>query len=369
MSDKTVSSSFGSELELTIAEAHKGWDPVVLLRHLDRQYAQNEQWGVALGTVCIIAVGLRVWVKAVTLKAFRADDWCILVAFGLYAGLTATIFLLGRDFRALFRAHYETLGPISQALTAYNAIYVLCTIFCKTSFTLFMLNLFSRSSRWQRYTIMILLGISTLVGLVYLGFTPTCGITFLEESKGTCNLLHTTNIISIAWSVCNMLVDIVFAILCVQLIWGASMSKRNKIWASALLCFGSVGAAASVLRVITYIGLGWQTLNEQRVLIARYSTMEAGITIAAASFATLRPLIRDWFSRLMTSYGASSAGRTYGDGKSRGKSGNKSMVKSRMGEKEVFDGPTGLGMGGITKKDEVNVTVAVVQERKGKEMV
>jgi len=163
----------------------------------------------------------------------------------------------------------------------------------------FLLYLFPAQDRIRRGIVYFLLFASiTLATIVFaLGFT--CGGNTLSQSRGArCHLVGAYNHSNLAWSVVNMVTDFSFSILCVQLIFLAKLNIRAKLVASSLMLIASAGAACSILRVTACAGVGWSDLTLGRTVIARYSTLEAGICIIAGCLATLRPLMAIFFGFL-----------------------------------------------------------------------
>jgi len=149
----------------------------------------------------------------------------------------------------------------------------------------------------------------------------------MHTGSDWCPVQQTFVNFSIAWSFFNAFTDIVFAILAVQVLWGAKMSRYTKFSASALLVFGCVGGVASCARIAIQFPLGDIRLAGVELVI--WSNVEAGVCIIVASLITLRPLCHSVIERAKSTLGSRTKSVTAGSqpvtlasekSKSRGKS-------------------------------------------------
>lgn len=176
-------------------------------------------------------------------------------------------------------------------------------VFCKISIGIFFLKLFTSTYKWQRYIIHVLVGISSVFGVIYLVMTfATCGImvksqasTPLHTGSDWCPIQNDFMDISIVWSVLNAVTDITFQILSIQLIWNAKLNRATKMSATVLLFVGTIGGAASIARIVVQTPL--QDIRLSGVLLGIWSNTEAGLCITAASLVTLRPMFQSCLER------------------------------------------------------------------------
>lgn len=161
-----------------------------------------------------------------------------------------------------------------------------------------MLRIFGPHDKWQRFITIGVTVISAVLGVVFFAMNFTCVISYeSHDDEGRCNLLNEFRNISLIWSISNTVVDFTFAVLCMALIWAANLRKRAKAITSVLLLFGSVGAVASILRIIAVNKSGLADDNLQRLEVRFWSNMEAGICISAACLSSLRPLLKSCMER------------------------------------------------------------------------
>ncbi|KAF4553144.1 Hypothetical protein D9617_8g051580 [Elsinoe fawcettii] len=254
----------------------------------------------ALLAICVVTAALRMFVRIKILGHFGLDDGFMLVALSLFIVLVSLTYV-GTGFEWDF-FHSQTVAVSKVVMVEVaqwlNATYILTAVTIKISLAIFMLRIFGPHDKWQRFLTYGVTGISTLLGIVFFAMNFTCVISYeSHDDEGRCNLIDEFKILSLSWSVSNTLVDFTFAFLCMALIWAANLRKRAKAITSVLLLFGSIGAIASILRIIAVNKSGLADDNLQRLEVRFWSNMEAGICISAACLSSLRPLLKSCMER------------------------------------------------------------------------
>ncbi|TKX18412.1 hypothetical protein C1H76_9201 [Elsinoe australis] len=229
----------------------------------------------ALLAICVVTAALRMFVRIKILGHFGLDDGFMLVALSLFIALVSLTYV-GTGFEWDY-FHGNTVA---------------------ISLAVFMLRIFGPHDKWQRFITIGVTVISAVLGVVFFAMNFTCVISYeSHDDEGRCNLLNEFRNISLIWSISNTVVDFTFAVLCMALIWAANLRKRAKAITSVLLLFGSVGAVASILRIIAVNKSGLADDNLQRLEVRFWSNMEAGICISAACLSSLRPLLKSCMER------------------------------------------------------------------------
>lgn len=244
------------------------------------------------------------------------------------------------------------LNALVQLIRYTNIVYSLTMIIVKISIGIFFLKLFTTTSfKWQRWTIMGLMVVSTIIGLAYLIMTfATCAImvqsqktTALHTGTDWCPIQDTFVDISITYSVFNIITDVVWTSLAIVALVRAKMSTSTKISASCLLIFGAIGCIASVMRVVAQAPV--TDIRLAGVVLAQWSNIEAGMCIIAGSLMTLRPLVQPAIEKARSTFSSmsSKASRTGSNSSSQELSGNVSVVKSfRSQESDLEKGDMGV---------------------------
>ncbi|PNS21193.1 Glutathione transporter 1 [Sphaceloma murrayae] len=262
-----------------------------MLHYLHKENTTQVHLATALAVCVSIAMAARVYSKAVILKNFGADDIVMSFAYLLYIACLACMFyfeFLGNRFAA---GDFRLINVPQTVTMTFNSVYASCTICCKISIAIFMLRIFEVQKFWHKFTIYGLTIFSTILGILFFASAFTCGTVSITVSStaSNCKFFSAARNISITWGVANTTTDIGFAALCFLLTWSVLTGMRTRIIASTLLSFGSLAAVASVLRVVACFE---PNLARRKYLVGRYSLLEAGVCIAAASLATTRPLFR-----------------------------------------------------------------------------
>jgi hypothetical protein len=183
-----------------------------------------------------------------------------------------------------------------QYLTASFALYAATMMILKVSLGLFYLRV--SVATWQRWTVYITLAISTTFGTFYFFVAIfQCGnpADFLIHAiEGKCGNVKAVTPVNITATVINAVSSLVLVGLPIALIRQARLPMRVKLGGYAVVAIGSVGAIISLIRLKYISSLRYNSPNifESGVDITIWSMLEVGICIAAASFATLRPLFR-----------------------------------------------------------------------------
>ncbi|KAF4454067.1 hypothetical protein F53441_3352 [Fusarium austroafricanum] len=254
--------------------------------------AVNIVFLVMAGITCI----LRAYVRCFMVKAFRMDDWLMILAmvfFTLYGTFSNTGVTYGTG------RHHDDLEPaaITSAMMCWWFCflwYCLTMVSCKLSIGYFLLAV--ANSKPQRWIIYLAMFSTALSGIIFFFVTlfQCHPISFFwnKDQSGSC--VDAGVIIGLAtlYSVFAVLSDFVFALLPAFIIWNLQLHKRTKYALIPLLAMGCVASAAVITRFpyLPYFRKPdylWNTTD-----IAIWSTIEQGLAITASSMATLRPLIK-----------------------------------------------------------------------------
>ena len=140
-------------------------------------------------------------------------------------------------------------------------------------------------------------------GTVYLVYgLSTCGLLQYFLASGTvCPSESTFAIMSKTHSISNCITDMILAGIAVFATMRTQVTVYAKLTATLLLCFGTVGGIASILRTTQIFNLRPETgdsTNAIKGLI--WSLIELTVGVTATSLATLRPLFRCMKDRVST---------------------------------------------------------------------
>ncbi|KAL1297727.1 hypothetical protein AAFC00_006268 [Neodothiora populina] len=262
-----------------------------------------------------ISLALRIWVKVKMLRSWGWDDWWAVATLGSYAaecGVLITMAKLEQDgVQILYNSKL-----IAVLILPEQALYIAGTITLKFSLSVYYLR-FLRE-RWQRYTIIFATACYTLFALALIGLVIfMCGIPSWEElektfTPGLCVPFHVFKHIAVAHAVLNSLIDFIFALFPIGVLWRSFLPRPTKISACVLIGLAIFSSIASCVRTWYIPGLEptprfYNTSTNALI----WSVVEPGLGICAACLCTLRPLFRKWMEgvKVIASRGRSPSGK------------------------------------------------------------
>ena len=184
--------------------------------------------------------------------------------------------------------------------------YIPATIFLKLSVGVFLHRI--ALNRWHIWIVRLMMVFSGLFGSIYLFLAifqcrPIKAWWIrkhspLSKEYGTCFSNDIVVGVTFASSALNSIADWTFGLLPFFIVKDLHMPKRSKKLVAGILAFANIACIATIVRMPFIMDLYrdddflYETLE-----IALWSNVEAGIGIAAACMATLRPLLRKVFGR------------------------------------------------------------------------
>ncbi|PVH72145.1 hypothetical protein DL98DRAFT_470789 [Cadophora sp. DSE1049] len=252
-----------------------------------------------------IMAGLRCFVRLRIVKAFGVDDWFLLVAVIFFTlmcafNITSVSYGIGEPtqpsdiHRGIQGLKYQTLSHLFGPLVG---------IAIKLSIGLLLLRI--AQQRRYRYTIygcIVLLVMTnlTMFGLLFFLCRPIdyCWNRFFYPGGGTCLPTSIIATFGLIYSAVGMLVDWVFALIPIPMLWGINLKTRVKISVIVILSLGIFASIATVVRLkylsvksVVQIDKNINTLYELTHSFI-WNVVEVGVGIAAACLATLRPFLK-----------------------------------------------------------------------------
>ncbi|CAH0002448.1 unnamed protein product [Clonostachys byssicola] len=244
---------------------------------------------------------LRVYCRAWVIKAFAVDDWLAAAAQILY--ICFSVFeILGVHYgtgRHIGDIPVEDISKAMQMWWTCEPLYVLTNMCIKASIALFLLRICVH--RAHVITIWIVMGITQVYSLFFfLLFILQCRPTSLfwlrftaNPPAGSCMNPDIATGSAYGYSIMSCVTDWTLSILPMFMVWNLQMSTRVKISVILVLAAGAIASAATIVR-LPYL----PTLADTEDFLYSssdltiWSTVETGLGISTAGFATLRPLLR-----------------------------------------------------------------------------
>ncbi|KAL6916146.1 hypothetical protein FSST1_007641 [Fusarium sambucinum] len=251
---------------------------------------------VTFFSISFISCALRFYVRLFMIKAFKGDDWLMLVAMVFYT-MYASFFIYGLTQGSGRHMEDLSLEQIHQTMMCWWLGYIwyrLTMMACKLSIGFFLLNVATR--KLHRWIIYITMFCSTVSGVLFFFISifqcQPISFAWNKDQTGKCIGLHVTLSLTIMYSITAVVSDFIFALLPGLIIWKLQLKKRTKYSLIPLLAMGCVASAAVVARFPYLAGFKepdwlWHTID-----VAIWSIIEQGLAITATSLATLRPLFK-----------------------------------------------------------------------------
>ncbi|KAM0227003.1 hypothetical protein ACHAP5_012267 [Fusarium lateritium] len=276
--------------------------------------------GITFLVLTSIATLLRVYCRAVVIKAFAIDDWFAIIAQFMFIvfvsyELTGVKYGTGRHFKDISA---ENQPKAMQMWWTCEPTYVLANMAIKASIGIFLLRICV--TRTHRMIIYFITGLTELYSLFFfLLFVLQCRPTSLfwlrytpNPPKGSCLDASVVANAFYGYSAISCLSDWTYSILPIFLVWKLQMSKRTKISVAGILAAGAIASSATIIRFpylysLTDIDDFLYSTSD----VAIWSTVETGLGIAASAVATLRPLLRSFLGHGSSADGNGNSARPW----------------------------------------------------------
>ncbi|GAB7343798.1 hypothetical protein MBLNU457_1769t1 [Dothideomycetes sp. NU457] len=247
-------------------------------------------------TLAIIAVALRVYVRAYMLRAWGLDDTLLVLAAIIYAA-DCSIFMRIGVVQLHQGVSAEAVAQQLMLILAVDLLYISTHLFLKASLALFVMRIIF--SRWQVWVVRISLGVYLAVGVAFffLGLF-ICGVPSISNFITGDHCLTwdgSWGPMTYLFSILNALMDWILTITPVLYVWKLHIPPREKALACLLILLGMLGSIVSVVRIPYVSGLrpasGYKFFTNF-IPICLCSVVESGIGIIALALAACRPLWR-----------------------------------------------------------------------------
>ncbi|KAF2152061.1 hypothetical protein K461DRAFT_322177 [Myriangium duriaei CBS 260.36] len=264
----------------------------------------DQRMGGAFLVLVILAVAVRMYVRLRMTKHFDTQDWAMVLTFFCtvihictnIANCSISLKLVDGDNRVLptFIQLYRTIG----------FTYVLSLILLKISVGYFFLYIFSQQ-RFHRFFIYIIMVLSTIFGVVYVPFGVFSCAQFKtypgQLSNCSKQIQDTASVFFVLFAVVTILGDFAFSAMGCAALWTAKLQRATKISACLLLCFGTIGGIASVVRLSLFLLPADNAAKEarQEMYLIRWMLVELSFSVVAANLVMTKPL----FQAVMLKFG------------------------------------------------------------------
>jgi len=249
-----------------------------------------------------VTVSLRCFTRLKIVKAFGLDDYLIVISLLVFTGFCGCQ-LAGIHY-GIGRHNVDVAVPdLVQALKYQilcEILYFADTALIKLSVGFLLRRITPNSAKVYcniLYVSMVILTLWSIITFCIILFQCNPVYTAWDKRSGKGHCLKPTAIANVGYSFSAMdiLFDWMFALLPVPMLWDIKMSLQVKLSLILILGLGVFASTATLVRLKYIVGL----TDPEDILFSltealMWTTIEAGIGIAAASIATMRPLFRSF---------------------------------------------------------------------------
>ncbi|KAF2222327.1 hypothetical protein BDZ85DRAFT_126453 [Elsinoe ampelina] len=205
------------------------------------------------------------------------------------AGLICT-WLAIEPLGALFHGDKTRMKlGISYAL-ASSFLYIWIMTLLKISLGFFFYRIFATQLK-HRIIIIVTVLVPTLLGIIYFAVSAsTCGPVAYLFGLRDCPIFPVYRNLARVWGAQNVVSDLVFPILSINVIRKSEMKRMTKIFAGILVCIATFGSVASVIRLAVLAPSTKLSTFTKTIYSAVWTQLEASVGIICANIACLRPL-------------------------------------------------------------------------------
>lgn len=162
----------------------------------------------------------------------------------------------------------------------------------KVSLGYFFLSIFTYQ-RVQRTIIYIIMVSSAVLGTIYFPMASfTCAqVKVVSGSSPDCAIQPATTTMFIIFSAVNIASDFAFMLMAVGALFSANLPLITKLSTIMLLCLGSAGGVASIIRlVICLTPVSAAKYTEDNLNLLRWILIELGFSVIVTNLALTKPL-------------------------------------------------------------------------------
>ncbi|KAL4916629.1 hypothetical protein BDW62DRAFT_101186 [Aspergillus aurantiobrunneus] len=267
--------------------------------------------GVAAAFLALssLAVILRCYVRLRIVKALGWDDWVMGFAMLFYIMFCGC--MIGGSLWGTGKHLWDLTAKQRTIAMEYwflcDISYAASSILAKISVCIFLLRVIP--FQWHRATLYTVTALNVSTGIVFfvLLVIQCSPVSFWwrrmsGDTDGKCVYLDVIEAMLYAFSVTSAVFDLTVGLLPIILVHKLQMDRRTKAAVASILGMACIASIAIIIRIPFVPTIQDPDFLYATVQVAIWSAIEVGLSIAAGSLATTRPLFRVFFSRLSTSH-------------------------------------------------------------------
>ncbi|KAE8380541.1 hypothetical protein BDV26DRAFT_290292 [Aspergillus bertholletiae] len=268
-----------------------------------------------------ILVALRCYVRLCILRKFLPDDGVIVASLLCAFGVLACF--IGESHHGVghFSANIEP--PDFQILSEYmfyHAIVIVLGIsLVKVSLALFLLRFASPNKNLKRFIIgalvfLIVFTIACILTLILQCLPVQAAWDFSLRPNATCYSMKTYLSIGEFNSAINIATDFVFATLPAFMFYKVQVNKRTKLSLMGILSLGYFACAAGIVKTVLQSQIFDEPDPYRECQYLIWNCIELNVGIIAASFPTIKPLVKSVIGTTLSYTTGARSGKRNGQG-------------------------------------------------------
>lgn len=254
-----------------------------------------------LYVLAIVFAGPRLYVRTVMTKSFGRDDVFLIIALCLLtAGFTLMCVQaangLGRHIDLIPLDQAQTFRMVGWFMTLCVANLGMSALKTAIGFNVLRFCSDELIWPWYKYLVWGVLGIVWAYTCIFFGVTwqhcrPFPRFWNLTITEGYCVTPPVYAQWGLSNSACNIVTDVLFAILPVPIIWRILLSTRVRLYLIGVLSLGYVSVALGVVKVTYQLAFVGQRNKTYHLNVPFWAFLQLSAGIVTASCVALRPLL------------------------------------------------------------------------------
>ncbi|GAB7359887.1 hypothetical protein MBLNU230_g7415t1 [Neophaeotheca triangularis] len=268
----------------------------------------------AFGALALIAVVLRLYVRARMTRSIGADDYVMIAA--MIMGIEVFVAFCAQGQHGLGR-HTVTISPSDfkpfQQWQYFNSIFIMIGVFLvKISIALFLLR-FAVKKSWKRFlwaciVFIVCYCVACAFTLIFNCVPISAVWNFDQRATARCFSDDTFSALGLLNSVINIVTDFIFALLPIPIIVKLQTNLRTKVVLGFILSLGLVACAAAIVKAYKQATFFDHPDPFWGYEFFVWNSLELYLGIIAASLPALKPLFSAVLQSTKTAF--SSRGRS-----------------------------------------------------------
>ncbi|MCJ1350343.1 MAG: hypothetical protein MMC33_000324 [Icmadophila ericetorum] len=247
--------------------------------------------------IAAVAIVLRLWSRRLTHLHFTLNDYLIVLAWPISAGLVVvaiTAVVPGGAGQHIYNLPPGSIEYLSKGFPPMEILWALANTAVKISILHLYITIFPKPV-FQKfvYATMGLVGGFCLV-VVISGLTICRPFEYFynKSIEGSCG--NQTTLV-LASCIINLLVDVIIICLPMPLLWGLQMGRHKKIGLCVIFGLGTIICVITILRIVSTLNFTIEDFSYTLPWLAIWTDLEPILGMTNACLPVMRPALKKIF--------------------------------------------------------------------------